>query len=59
MDPGLTGHHGAVVNQIVEIPETELVITQLQYLADPTVLETQKRRAQSCAMEISVVQVNS
>ena len=56
MDPGLTGHHGAVVNQIAEIPETELVITQLQYLADPTVLETRERRVKTFAMEISVVQ---
>ena len=57
MDPGPTGHHGAVVNLAAEKPETELVITQLQYLADLTVWESQERRVLTFAMESSVVQV--
>ena len=58
MVPGLTGLHGALVIQTVEIPETELVTTQLQYLVDLIVLEIQEKKAQIFAMEISVVQVH-
>ena len=58
MDPGQTGHLGAVVSLTVEIPETELVTIQLHYLEDLTVLENQQRRAKSFAMEINAVQVN-